>query len=357
MSRPEERLLRALPKVDVHCHLDGSLRVSTILDLARRMKVKLPADNESDLRRYVVSGPECGSLTECLDTFRHIYPVLREAASVERAAYEVVEDCAAENIRHVEIRFAPKLQAHERFSVPSVIEAALSGLERGLKDHGVSSGAIICLYRGESPSANREAFEAARTFFRPENGLSRPGVVGLDLAGDESAHPSMEFSDLFEEAARAGMPATCHAGETEGTDNLRAALEMGVRRIGHGTRLVDDEELLRETVRRGIAVEVGITSNVRTKTVPDAFSHPVRRLHEAGLPVLLTTDDRGIFDIDLTHELALAAELGFSVEELTRMSVEAVDHLFLPEDDRRKLKAGFESEISQLDKAVERLAR
>jgi adenosine deaminase len=338
-----------LPKTDIHCHLDGSLRTGTILELARQFKVKLPADNVADLKPYVEVAPTCRSLAEFLKVFDLIYPLMQHPESVERVSYELVEDCAAENIRHVEVRFAPELQVGPHFSSTEVIEATLRGLSRGLKDFGTTSSVIICLFRSHSLKQNRRAFETLKKFFRQEAGLERPCVVGLDLAGDEAAYPMGEYAGFFDEALTLGIPATCHAGETAGTSNLKEAFELGVRRIGHGTHLSEDAALVKEAARRKIALEVGLTSNVRTKAVLAGASHPALALYNAGVPITLNTDDRGVLGIDLTHEYVEAQKLGFSAAELAKMSLDSVDHLFLPPAERQKLKTRFAREIKALE--------
>lgn len=345
-------LLLKLPKTDIHCHLDGSLRPATVLELARRYHVKLPADNVKDLTPHVQVAPTCRSLREFLDVFDLLYPLLRHADAVERMAYELVEDCAAENIRHVEVRFAPSLQAHDKFRTDAVVEAALKGLRRGLKDFGTSSSVIICLFRSHGPRENRWAFETLKKFFKKDAALSEPAVVGVDLAGDEARYPTMEYADFYQEAKKLGIWMTCHAGETKGTANLKAALELDVHRIGHGIHLMEDERLMKEVVRRRVPLEIGISSNVRTKSVPDFDSHPARPFHDAGVPITLNTDDRGILGIDLTHEYEEALKLGFSLEELASLSLASVDHLFLPEGERAKLRARFGKELAALGVAA-----
>lgn len=341
-------LLLRLPKTDIHCHLDGSLRPRTVLELARRFQVKLPADTVEALTPHVQVAPTCRSLKEFLDVFDLLYPLLRHPEAVERIAYELVEDCAAENIRHVEARFAPSLQAHDKFRTDAVVEATLKGLKRGLKDFGVSSSVIICLFRSHGPKENRWAFETLKKFFNPRATLDEPAVVGVDLAGDEARYPTLEYADFYREAKALGIWMTCHAGETEGTKNLAAALELSVHRIGHGTHLFDDKALMAEVVKRRVPLEIGISSNVRTKSVPAFESHPARPFHSAGVAITLNTDDRGILGIDLTHEYEEALKLGFSLEELARLSLGSVDHLFLPPESRARLKARFQKEIDAL---------
>lgn len=341
-------ILHRLPKTDLHCHLDGSVRPATILELGKLLKIKLPADNVKDLTPFVQVAPTCGSLKDFLDVFELIYPLLRDPRSVERIAYELVEDCARENIRHVEARFAPVLQETKTFSTDQVVEAALKGLERGFKDFGATSSVIICLLRSHSPAENSRAFNTLKKFFRAQTDLGKPAVVAVDLAGDEAQYPTRDYASFYEEARSLGIWMTCHAGETAGTENLRSALDLNVHRIGHGTHLIEDKKLVAEVARRKIAIEIGLTSNVRTKSVASLKDHPALAFHRAGVPITLNTDDRGIIGIDLTHEYEQALRLGFTLHELAVLSVSSIDHLFLPADQRRALRLRFENEISAL---------
>lgn len=341
-------ILAALPKTDIHCHLDGSLRPATVLDLAREHKVKLPADNLGDLTPFVQVAPTCRSLKEFLDVFHVLYPLLVYPDAVERISYELVEDCAKDNIRHVEVRLAPGLQATKDFSTDQVIESVLRGLKRGRRDFGTTSSVIICLFRSHGPKENGKAFNTLKKFFRKDAAPEEPAVVGLDVAGDEAKYPTIEYASFYEESRDLGIWTTCHAGETAGTANLKAALDLSVMRIGHGTHLLEDKKLMDEVVRRKVALEIGISSNVRTKSVSEFEKHPARAFHLAGVPITLNTDDRGILGITLTHEYEEALKLGFSLEELAKISADSVDHLFLPAVHKERIKKGFEAEIASL---------
>ena len=338
--------LRRLPKADLHCHLDGSLRPLTVLELGRKYGVKLPADTLEGLLPHVQVSPSCRSLKEFLDVFDVLYPLLRREDAVERIAYELVEDCARENIRHVEVRFAPELQRTPRFSNEQVVEAALKGLRRGLEDFGTTSSVIICLLRSHGPKANRRAFETLKKLFKKDASLDQPAVVGLDIAGDEARYPTALYSEYYEEARALGIWTTCHSGETEGTANLKAALELRVGRIGHGTHLLEDARLTAEVAERGVPLEIGLTSNVRTKSVACLEDHPARRMHDAGVPITLNTDDRGILGIDLTHEYGQAMRLGFSLKELAQLTLRSTDFVFLPAAQRQRLRRRFERELA-----------
>jgi adenosine deaminase len=207
---------------------------------------------------------------------------------------------------------------------------------------------IVCLFRSHGPQQNRRAFESLKKYFKADARLGEPSVVGVDLAGDEARYPTIEYADFYEEARALKIWTTCHAGETKGTANLKAALELSVMRIGHGTHLLEDPALMAEVVKRRVPLEIGISSNVRTKSVPSFESHPALAFHRAGVPITLNTDDRGILGIDLTHEYCEAVRLGFSVFQLCQLSLASVDHAFLPDSQKALLKARFTDEIAAI---------
>ncbi|MHB2026358.1 MAG: adenosine deaminase [Elusimicrobiota bacterium] len=341
-------ILRQIPKAELHCHLDGALRPATIFELAKEAKIPLPADTVEDLLPLVQTPPTCGSLAEFLKAFDIICPILRRPQALERAAYELLEDCADDNIRHVETRVAPELLSSSSMSSEEAIFAILQGLKKGRHDFGVSASVIICLFRAHGRTENDRAFAVLKKAFRADASLDNPAVVAMDLAGDEARHPTKDFADYFAQARALKIPTTCHAGETRGTENLKSALEFKVDRIGHGVHLMEDRALLAEVVRRKIPLEIGITSNVRTKAVADSFSHPARSFYQAGAIVTFNTDDRGVFGIDLTHEYAQAMNIGFSLAELFQISERSVRHLFLPQTAKRTLAARFATELSHL---------
>lgn len=336
-----ENLLRAMPKVDLHCHLDGSIRCETILALAKSQGYHLPTTDPTEIKKYVQAGPNCRSLSDFLQVFNYIYPLLRQANALKRIAYELCEDCAKDNIRYVEVRFAPLLCAHDKFSTQEVIESVLEGLAMGGRDFGVDSSVIVCLIRSFSPQENWASFEAAQRFYGR-------GVVALDLAGDESKFPTQDFALYFERAKTKGMAATCHAGEAQGLHNLKSALSFGVERIGHGTHLMDAPDLLQEVLARNIVLEVGLTSNVRTRTVASYEEHPLRQFLKAGVRVTLNTDDKGILDIDLTHEYVQAYQLGISLSMLAQIALNGVSALFLPDVKKQKIKKLFEEQMNSV---------
>jgi len=312
--QPPEDFLRELPKVELHCHLDGAVRPSTLYELAGS-----PGNFEAFSKRVTVLKPT--PLPDVLAAFPIITPLLKTHAALERIAYELVEDRAAENTRHLEIRFAPTLHATPNFPVDAVIQAILDGLTRAAREHHVSTGLVICLLRGLPEDQNDEAFEAAKRWFGR-------GVIGLDLADYGGDVPTLLFAPKLKAAAALGIPFTIHAGERTGRGDLEAALTLGASRIGHGTHLGEYPDLLEQFIAKRIPVEICLSSNLMTSLVPKIEKHPAKQLADAGLPVAFCTDDPGLFGITLTRELEIAMELGFTELDLIRAQKDAAEALF-----------------------------
>lgn len=339
------RLAAQLPKVETHLHLDGALSPETVLRLARAAPgSSLRGLTAAQIREKVVVDQPRASLAAVLDAFHAFYPLLRSAEAVELSAYELARDCARQNILHAEVRFAPALQQTGSFPMSAVLDAALRGLERGKLDFGVGSGVILCLLR---PFAvvDRDANEAMADL---AVGYAGRGVVGLDVAdagpGDQAL---ADYGDWLRRGREAGLGLTVHAGESPRGGEIEDALEIGVDRIGHGVILRERPDLLQELIRRDIVVEVNPTSNLRTGAVASYGTHPVRAWMDAGLKTTISTDDPGVFGIDLAHEYeALSREAGFTAEELLELAWNGIWALFLPPARRAELAARFERDAA-----------
>lgn len=338
------RLAAELPKVETHLHLDGALSPETVSRLAGLTDSPLRGLGLEEIRRRVVVDQPRASLGAVLDAFHAYYPLLRSAPALELSAYELARDCARQNILHAEVRFAPALQRAEDFPLAAVLDAVLRGLERGRADFDVSSGVIICLLRPFA-AVSREDNEAMAALAAAYAGR---GVVGLDVAdagpGDQ---PLSDYAAWLRRGRAAGLGLTAHAGESPRGGEIEDALDIGVDRIGHGIILRERPDLLKELIRRGVVVEVNPTSNLRTGAVASYREHPVRAWKDAGLKTTLSTDDPGVFGIDLAHEYeALSREAGFTAEELVEMTWNGIWALFLPEAEREALAARFERDAA-----------
>jgi adenosine deaminase len=337
-----DRLIAELPKVETHLHLDGALSPRTIKALAVAQKHEpLASKSLKEIAAVAVVSKPKDSLGEVLQAFRTVYPLLQTPEALETVAYEVVKAARKQNIRHLEARFAPALQATETFSQEQALQAVLRGLARGEKEFGVRSGVIVCLIRG-IPGVDRAKNERMTELAIAYRGR---GVVGLDLAGNETAQPLSDFRDLYERAKAAGLRTTAHAGEVPGSRDVETALELGVDRLGHATLLSENPALLEEVRRRGVPIEVNLTSNVRTSAVGSVEAHPARQWYEAGIPVTFSTDDPGVFGIDLNGEYRLLPRLSFSPEDIVAVAYQGIDALFLPEADKQALRERFAADV------------
>ncbi len=338
-----KRFIADMPKVETHLHLDGSLTPETIQSLARRQNYAPLRDKSlGEIRALAVVNEPRESLAKVLDAFKTIYPLLYTPEAVERMAYDCLANAAKDNIRYVEVRFAPALQAKPDFSVNAVVEAALKGLKRAERDFPVKSGLIISLYRPLSKEQNEAMLQAAVRY-------EGQGVVGIDLAGDEAQHPLTEFKDFFKRAKEAGLRLTVHAGEVPGSKDLSTALDIGVDRISHATLLANDPEMTRKIAAQVLPIEVNLTSNLRTGAILSYDRHPVKDWIRSGVPVSLSTDDPGVFGITLSGEYnVLAGALGLTPDQIIAVQVGAIDSLFLSDADKDVLRAQFLAQTRRL---------
>ena len=323
--------LTALPKPELHVHLDGSLRPETMLALAEAQGVRLPARSAQGLRDALLVR-DARNLEEYLSRYDVTLAVMQTAAALERIAAEFVEDVAADGITYVEVRFCPAL--HPAVGDEAALEAVAAGLARGARTHGVRTGIIVCALRTLSASTSL-AMAALAVRWRER------GVVAFDLAGAEAGHPATDHVEAFRLARAGGLHITCHAGEGDGPGSIRQALEAcGAERLGHGVRLREDPALLATVRERAIALEMCPTSNVHTRTVTALAAHPLRDYLEAGLVVTLNTDSRLMDGITLVDEyLAVHRALGLDRAALVALARHGFASAFQPPDVRADLLA------------------
>jgi adenosine deaminase len=334
--------LRRLPKAELHCHLDGSLRPSTLLELAEEYGVPMPAGDAEGVRRYMRVA-NAHNLEEYLARFATTVAVLQHASVVERVAYELVEDAARDGVRYIEVRNAPILNTRGGLSLVEVVEAMLRGLKRGEQVHGVIARLIIIALRHMPPAISMEIAELASAF-------RGNGVVAFDLAGAEAGYPASEHAAAFLYARERDLACTCHAGEGDGPLSVRDAVHRcGAHRIGHATRLIEDPSLTEFVNDRRIPLEICLTSNVQTRAALSYAEHPLRRYLDLGLSVALNTDNRLMSDTTLTDEYYHAAtEIGLTQAELSGIALNGFESAFLPWAERQALVARMRAEIAAL---------
>ena len=332
MSPPITRtLLEQLPKAELHCHLDGSLRPSTMLDLAREYKVAMPRDDAEALGDFMLVR-DAANLEDYLTRFDTTLSVMQTADSLDRVAYELAEDAAREGVRYLEVRYSPILNIRGGLTLGEAVEAPLRGLARAERDHGIVARVLVCSLRHLPPDTSMELARLA-VAYKPH------GVVGFDLAGGEAGHPASAHADAFNYAHAHDLACTCHAGEGDGADSVRQAVHgCCAQRIGHATRLIEDESLTNYVNDQRIALEICLTSNVQTRAASSYEAHPLRQYFDRGLNVVLNTDNRLMSGVNLVDEyLHAARELDFTFDELARMAINGFESAFIPLAERQLL--------------------
>lgn len=342
MLSPTSALLATLPKAELHVHLDGSLRPATLAELARQRGVDLPVPDPAALGEYMVVS-DARNLEEYLARFELTLAVMQDAEALERIARELAEDHARESVRWLEVRFCPALNTRAGLSGDEVLDAVLRGLRAAEEAHPIHTRIIVCALRTLPASVSVEMAELAVAYHGR-------GVCAFDLAGAEKNHPVRDHLEAFDLAAAAGLPVTVHAGEAYGAPSLRQAVqEARAQRLGHGTRLREDPGLMDEVRRRGIALEICLTSNLQTRVAPSYEEHPLREYFDAGLALTLCTDNRLMSGVTLTDEYIHARDfLGFTGRELVGVARMGFEHAFAEPDERAELLRGFDDEVATL---------
>ena len=260
------------PKIDLHLHLDGSLLPATMVELAAAQGVPLPADTPEGYLEYVREATGCGSVNRYLEVFEHPVAVMQDAGSITRITKELIELLASQGVAAAEIRMAPQLHTRRGLTQAEVTQAVLEGRRQGLAAcPDIKIGILLCMMcigpEAVNHAANAETVEVAGRYLGQ-------GVVGLDLAGAEGFDPLSAFAPLFYRAAELGIPFTCHAGDSQGPETVRDAMDFGARRIGHGHHIYDDPALVQRAIREGVTIEVCPTSNIQCRTQPSYALHP-----------------------------------------------------------------------------------
>lgn len=331
-----------LPKTDLHVHLDGSLRLSTILELAEEGGITLPGRTAAELKAAMHLGENTGSLVEYLKAFDVTLKVLQTEESLVRAARELGEDAARENVRYMEVRYAPMLHTQKGLRLTAVVEAVLEGLWQAKEEFGIESNLILCGIRNISPESSLEMAQLAVAY-------KGRGVVAFDLAGAEYDYPPKHHLPAFQLVRDNNINVTIHAGEAYGPASIHQAIhQCGAHRIGHGCRLREDGDLLHYVNDHRIALECCPSSNVQTGAVRDLASHPLKLYHDLGIRVTINTDNRLITDTTVSKELWLChTQMGMTLEEIKHMVLNGFKATFLPFHTKQAFLRRIAKELAQ----------
>ncbi len=323
-----------LPLMDLHRHLDGSVRLETILELGRKHHLPLPGWEVENLRPFVqVTGPQPGVMA-FISKFYWMIQVLVDYDACRRVAYENVADAAQEGLDYIELRFSPWFMAEgHRLDPAGVVEAVCDGVEAGQRDFGLRTNLIGILSRTYGPETCWQELQVLLA--------QKDRLAALDLAGDEARFPAAQFKEHFKAAREAGWAITVHAGEIAGPESIwHAITDLGAKRIGHAVTALQDQRLLDYIFEQRIGIECNLTSNVQTSTVADYPSHPVREFLQHGLLATLNTDDPGISGINLAYEYDVAAPAaGLDQDAIRQLQFNALEIAFLSAEEKQAILA------------------
>ncbi|MBP1042972.1 adenosine deaminase [Vagococcus sp. BWB3-3] len=334
-------IVQHLPKIELHCHLDGSVRPHILEQLAQIQNRPLSATGP-ELAAKLIAPEECQSLLEYLERFDIVLPYLQEASALELIAYDLIAQVAAENVTYIEVRFAPMLFVKEGLTITEIVAAVLAGLKRGEVAFGVKSNALLCAMRHHSHQRNQEVIESAKEY------LGR-GVAGFDLAGDEANYPTADFSELISLGVTQQIPVTLHAGECGCPQNVAESIRLGATRIGHGIAIQKDPAVLQTCIENQTLVEMCPTSNFQTKAVLELADYPFKHFLEAGLKICINTDNRTVSNTTLTDEyLKLHQWYGIDYRCMETLNHNAVDGAFISDQVKEALHAQLTAEYAHL---------
>ncbi|QJR34491.1 adenosine deaminase [Gemmatimonas groenlandica] len=335
-------IVQRMPKADLHCHLDGSLRPSTLLELSTERGLALPVHTASALGAWMLVD-DARNLEDYLARFEVTLAVMQDIVALERIAHEFVLDAALDGVRYIEARFCPALNVRGGLSLDDVMQAVLRGLARGEKESGTLARVIVCALRSFPWPHALEMAELAVAY-------KGRGVVAFDLAGGESGNPASDHALAFDYARQHDLAVTVHAGEGDGPTSIREALHRcGADRIGHGTRLREDPSLEAYVIDHRITLEVCPTSNVQTRVVSTFGEHPLARYVVMGAVVTINTDNRLMSGVSLTDEYVRCAQhLNFDIDTLAMLAITSFDSSFLPHVEREALRESIAIEVGNI---------
>jgi adenosine deaminase len=337
-------VFQALPKTDLHVHLDGSLRLETILEIASNEGIELPSNTKDGLFSAIGCGNNFGSLVDYLKGFDITLRVMQTEESLERIAFELAEDAHRENVRYMEVRYAPMLHTRRGLKLTKVVEAVLDGLRRARETYGIKANVIVCGIRNISPESSYEMAELAVAY-------KGRGVVGFDLAGAEADFPAKHHKKAFQLVRDNNINCTIHAGEAYGPESIAQAIHVcGAHRIGHGCRLRENGDLLHYLNDHRTPLECCPSSNVQTGAVRDHASHPLKLYFDLGLRVTINTDNRLITDTSVSKELWFChTQMGMSFADIKSLVVAGFKSSFRPFHEKQAALRRVATELERFD--------
>lgn len=308
-----------MPKVELHVHLDGSVRPSTIAELTNK--------NESDIYNYTIAYEKCLDLNDYLTKFTLPISIMQTKENLERIAYELACDLKKDGVIYAEVRFAPLKHINKGLNKEEVVDSVLKGINKS----DIDINLILCMMRDMSYKENKQVIDLAYKYKDKK-------VVAIDLAGAESLYPTKDFKNLFEYAKKINIPYTIHAGEADGIESIKSAIEFNTKRIGHGVRIVEDTSLIDIIKKDNILLEICPTSNIQTNVVDTYENHPLKTLYKNNCLVCINTDNRTVSNITLSKEYELVLKyLNLTINDLIEMNKIAINHSFAHKEIKDKI--------------------
>ncbi|MEH7300767.1 adenosine deaminase [Neobacillus drentensis] len=322
-----------LPKIELHCHLDGSLRAETIIDIAKREGISLPTLDRDEIQQELIAPLDCESLDEYLKRFALPNLVMQSQENLKRITFELFEDAAKENVKYMEVRFAPLLHTAQGLSVEEIIQSVIDGMREAEQQFDIHGNIILSCMRTMSAESAFEVVEKGKPFLGK-------GVVAIDLCASEEEGFCGDFVEPIALARDYGYRVTIHAGETGVGKNVLEAVELlGAERIGHGVFIKDCAEAYDVVKEKQVVLEMCPTSNVQTKAVNQYSDHPIHDFHKDGIKVTVNTDNRTVSDTTMAKECTIVFdEFNMNEEDYKKIYLDSVDACFADEETKVKLR-------------------
>lgn len=339
------RILDKIPKIELHCHLDGSVRPKTMYELLLEQGECLEVKDLEEFEELVMVKGECDSLKEYLEKFGYPLRVMQKKENIERVSYELLEDLSKQNIKYVEIRFAPFLHMEDKLSFNEVVDSVLRAMDRAKDDFNIFSNGILICMRHEAVEQSMKVIEYGEKYLHK-------GIVAVDLAGNEHDFPPEIHKKAFKMAYEKGYNITIHGGETGIVENIPKSIELlHARRIGHGTAAIKDIKVMELLKEKDISLEMCPISNLQTKAIGFIKDYPIREYIEKGIRVTINTDNTTVSNTSLAKEYKLLMdELDFTIEEIIELIYNSVEAAFISQEEKQVLRKIIKEELDKIDK-------
>ena len=324
-------MVNDIPKILLHLHLDGAIDIDDAFKWVKEDGIKI---SKKDLLRELQVDEECHNLNDYLKKFDLPCKLLQTCERLEITSYHLFQKLAKLNVVYAEVRFAPLKHLEKGLTLDDVVISVINGFNKANVESGIIGGIILSLMRGEEYEKNKKVVDVAKKYLGK-------GVVGIDLAGAEALYPTKDYVKLFSYAKTLEIPFTIHAGEAAGVESIKAALDIGAKRIGHGVKVIDDEALMERVIKENILLEVCVTSNYQTEAIKRR--HPIEKLYRKGVKISINTDNDTVSGIDINREYArILQETKMDIEDLIKCNTNSIPFIFADDKTKNKLLNMYE---------------